>query len=173
MTSTGTVSSTYTVADVSKVVDRFAADFAMLGQSTGCETDAKRITDVVHDIKLMAKRDYIQHVDIVLLNVAGKETRAARYEPSTDAATWTSDRPGNNLWPKTIGGSLSVVVSYKATWHSLSEEARATFHATECRRSWGPTSVNTSYPGMTGRFDRRYASNAYGMERTVFEGAGS
>jgi hypothetical protein len=173
MSSTGTFSSTYSIIDVGKVVDRFAADFAMLGQSTGCETDAGRIADVVYDVKLMAQRDYIEHVDIVLLNVAGKEVRAARYTPSTDASMWSSDRPGNNLWPRTIGGSLTVVVSYSGTWNALSDQAKHAFHTTECRRSWGPTSVDTSYPGMTGRFDRRYSSNAYGMERTVFEGSGS
>jgi hypothetical protein len=170
MSGTGTVSSTYTIADVGKVVDRFAADFAMLGQSTGCATDTKRIADVVHDIKLMAQRGYIEYVDIVLVSIAGKEKRAARYKPSTDAAMWTSDRSGNNLWPKTVGGRLTVVVSYSTKWSALSEVARADFHATECRRPWGPTSVDTNYPGMTSRFDRRYASNAYGMERTVFEG---
>ena len=38
----------------------------------------------------MAKRGYIDRVDIVLLNAAGKEIRAAKYSVSTDAGLWTT-----------------------------------------------------------------------------------
>jgi hypothetical protein len=165
---TGTVSSTYSVIDIGKVVDRFTADFHMLGQSTGLAS-AQRARDVGHDIKLMAQRGYIDRVDIVLLYSVGKEVRAAKYSVSTDAGLWTSDRPGNNLWPGQVGGSLSVVVSYTSAWYALSAEKRKRFHAEECERPWGPSSIDTTYPGLVGRFDRRYASNAYGMERTVYE----
>jgi hypothetical protein len=165
---TGTFSSTYSVIDVGKVVDRFTADFHMLGQSTGLAS-AQRARDVGHDVKLMAQRGYIDRVDIVLLNSAGKEVRAAKYSVSTDAGLWTSDRPGNNLWPRQVSGSLSVVVSYTSTWYALTAEQRKRFHAEECERPWGPSSIDTTYPGLVGRFDRRYASNAYGMERTVYE----
>lgn len=168
---TGTFSSTYSIVDVAKVVDRFTADFHMLGQSTGLAS-AQRARDVGHDVKLMAQRGYIDRVDIVLLNSAGEEVRAAKYTVSTDAGLWSSDRPGNNLWPREAGGSLSVVVSYTSTWYALSAEQRKWFHAEECELSWGPSSIDTTYPGLVGRFDRRYASNAYGMERTVYEEAG-
>jgi hypothetical protein len=171
VSTTGTFSSTYSTVDIGKVVDRFAADFAMLGQSTGCST-AQRAVDVAHDVKLMAQRGYIDRVDIVLLNAAGQQIRAARYTVSTDAGMWTCDRPGNNLWPRQVGGTLSVVVSYTTAWYERSQDARRLFHAQECERPWGPSSIDTTYPGMVGRFDRRYASNAYGLERMLYEGAG-
>jgi hypothetical protein len=165
---TGTFSATHSVVDVAKVVDQFTADFHMLGQSTGLAT-AERARDVGHDIKLMAQRGYIDRVDIVLLDAAGEEIRAAKYTISTDAALWTTDRPGNNLWPSPVGGSLTVVVSYTSTWYALSSEQRRRFHSEQCRRPWGPSSIDTTYPRLRGRFDRRYASNAYGMERTIYE----
>ena len=166
---TGTISSTYSTVDVSKVVDQFTADFHMLGASTGLAS-SPRASDVGNDVKLMAQRGYIDRVDIVLHNAAGKEVRAVQYRISTDAGLWTTDRPGNNLWPREAGGSLTVVVSYTRRWYALSEDSRRLFHANECKRPWGPTSIDTTYPGLVGRFDRRYASNAYGMERTVYEG---
>jgi len=168
---TGTFSSTYSVVDVGKVVDRFTADFHMLGQSTGLAS-VQRARDVGHDVKLMGQRGYIDRVDIVLLNSAGKELRAAKYTVSTDAGLWSSDRPGNNLWPRQVGGSLSVVVSYSSAWYALSAEQRKRFHGEECERPWGPSSIDTTYPGLVGCFDRRYASNAYGMERTVYKESG-
>jgi hypothetical protein len=170
-TGIGTLTSTYSIADVAKVVDRFTADFHMLGQSTGLAS-AQRAREVGHDVKLMAQRGYIDRVDIVLLDAAGDEVRAAKYSISTDAGLWTSDRPGNNLWPPEPGGSLTVVVSYTYTWQELSPEQQSRFHDDECDGVWGPTSIDTTYPRLVGRFDRRYASNAYGMERTVYEEAG-
>lgn len=169
--STGTFTSTYTTVDVGKVVDRFTADFHMIAQSTGLAS-AQRAHDVGHDVKLMAQRGYIDRVDIVLRNAAGKEIRAAKYTVSTDAGFWSSDRPGNNLWPRQVGGGVHVVVSYTPTWYGLPEHVRRRFQTEECERSWGPSDIDTSYPGLTGRFDRRYASNAYGMERTVYEEPG-
>ena len=167
-TGTGTYSSTYSVVDVAKVVDQFTADFHMLAQATGFAS-TERAPDVGHDVKLLAQRGYIDRVDIVLLDAAGDEIRAAKYTISTDAGLWTSDRPGNNLWPRPAGGTLSVVVSYTPVWYALSPDQRRRFHSEECRRPWGPSSIDTTYPRLRGRFDRRYASNAYGMERTVYE----
>lgn len=167
-TGTATVSSTYSTVDVGKVVDQFTADFHMLSASTGLASE-QRVRDVGHDVKLMAQRGYIDRVDIVLLNGTGKQVRAVKYIVSTDAGLWTPDRPGNNLWPRQVTGSLNVVVSYTATWYELSADARQRFHADECHRPWGPSSIDTTYPGLVGRFDRRYASNAYGMERTLYE----
>ncbi|MDA0173391.1 hypothetical protein OJ998_30085 [Solirubrobacter taibaiensis] len=167
--STLTQTSTYTITDVGKVVDRFAADYYMIAQATGL-VGRDHVAAVCHDVKLMAQRRYLDRVDIVLRNSARKEIRAARYAVSTSASGWETDRPGNNLWPRQIGGDLRVVVGHSTDWWALTEQQRATFVQNECDLYWSATDIDTSYPGMAGRFDRRYASNAYGMERTIFEG---
>ena len=69
-TATTTLSSTYSTVDVGKVVDQFTADLHMLGAATDLASP-QRAADVGHDIKLMAKRGYIDRVDIVLLNATG------------------------------------------------------------------------------------------------------
>jgi hypothetical protein len=170
---TGTFSrtSTYTLTDVAKVVDRFAADFHMIAQATGLAS-RDQVLEVAHDVKLMAQREYIDRVDLVLRSVSGREIRAAKYTVSIDAGGWTSDRPGNNLWPSTPGGELHVVVSYTGTWWALSDYHRSAFIDGECFGWWTRSDIDLSYPGMTGRFDRRYASNAYGLEREIYEGVG-
>jgi Bacterial HORMA domain family 1 len=168
--STLTHTYTHTTVDVAKVVDRFTADFHMIAQATGA-AGRQRALGVGHDVKLMAQRGYIDRIDIVLRDAASREVRAVKYVTSTDASLWSSDRPGNNLWPRQVGGSLHVVVGYTATWLALTAEQRRAFHGQECHRPWGPSDIDTKYPGMTGRFDRRYASGGYGMERTIYEGA--
>ncbi|HTC72214.1 MAG TPA: hypothetical protein VK655_04955, partial [Solirubrobacteraceae bacterium] len=57
-------------------------------------------------------------------------------------------------------------------WWALSDYQRAMFCENDCKRPWGPSEIDTSYPGMVGHVDRRYASNAYGLERTVYGGEG-
>jgi hypothetical protein len=167
--STFTVSSTYTVTDVAKVIDRFAADFHMIAQATGL-AGRERVVDVTHDVKLMAQRGYIDCVDVALRNASGEDVRAAKYTVSTNASGWASDRPGGNLWPRQVSGNLHIIVSYTDAWWTLSDYQRAAFIENECRRPWGPSDIDTSYPSMVGRIDRRYASNAYGLKRTVYEG---
>jgi hypothetical protein len=167
--STFSTSSTYTVADVAKVVDKFTADLLMIAQATGAMTvQAARLAAA--DVKLMAQRGYINRVDIVLHNAAGTTVRAAAYRASEDASGWSSDRPGNNLWPRSPNGGLAVVAFFTTTWWALTEAQRQAFLINECGDKWGPSSIDTSYGGMVGRYDRRYASNGYGLERTVYEG---
>ena len=48
-TGTGTYAATFTVADIKKVVDRFAADYAMIGAATGLrarEFVAKQVAEI-------------------------------------------------------------------------------------------------------------------------------
>ena len=166
MSFSATSTSTYTTADVAKVVDRFAADLGMAAQSTGL-MPASEVADFVADVKLLAQRGYIKRVDIVLKDSVRAPVRVAKYEVSTDAAFWSADRPGDMLWPRS-DGSLDVIVKYSGAWSDLGDATKQRVRD-ECRISWTPTSVDTAYPGMISRPGRRYASNAYGLERTDLE----
>jgi hypothetical protein len=168
--STYTQSSTYTITDVGKVVDRFASDFHMIAQATGLSS-RDRVINTAHDVKLMAQRNYIDEINIVLCNSSGGVVRAHKYTVSTDASGWTCDRPGNNLWPRQIGGGLYVVVSFTTTWWVLTGQQRQAFIDDECVLHWSSSNVDTSFPGLTSSVDRRYASNAYGLERRTYGGA--
>ncbi len=157
---TGTYTATYTVVDIRRVVDCFAADYDMIAQATGLASQGL-VTDTVHDVKLLAEMEYLGGVDIVLQDQYGRVVRAAKYTVSTDASLWAAERPGNNLWPRIARGSLVVVVSYTRKWWDLGEERRRRFQREHLR-------IDLSYPGLFGQVDRRYVSNAYGMERTSY-----
>lgn len=164
--STATHTGTYTVADVHRVFDQFAADYDMAAQSTGLMSD-KEVTRVVHDVKAFAENGYIWRVDIVLRDRNGVTIRAQRYVVSTNASLWSVQRPGNSMWPRTPGGILTVVVFYTAEWRPLSAEAEL-FRRLFLWLGWPNTDIDTAYPDLRGQVDRRYASNAYGLERTTF-----
>ncbi len=165
--STFSSTSTYTTTDVGKVIDRFAADLRMVAQATGLMS-REYVARLADDVKLMAQRGYLDRVDVVLTNALGTVLRAAEYRVATDASGWTSDRPGNNLWPRTPGGELSVVIFRTPTWWALTEIQRQSFLNSQCSCSWGPSDIDTSYSGLVGRYDRRYASNGYGVQRTIY-----
>lgn len=164
---TGTSTSTYSVVDVRKVIDCFAADYDMVAQSTSLKTQ-QRVTDTVHDVKLLAERGYLSRVDIVLSDASGGAVRAAKYLVSTSASLWSAQRPGNTLWPRMPDGSLTVVVSYTQKWRELGQAGQQAFQQTYLRIGWSSSSINLAYPSLTGQADRRYASNAYGVERTSY-----
>lgn len=105
----------------------------------------------------------------MLYDAAGDVVRAAKYEVSTDAGLWAAERPGNNLWPRTPGGDLGVVVAYSTAWTSLGSVNQDAFKTSECTLHWTASATDTTYPGLSGAADRRYASNAYGMARTTYQ----
>jgi Bacterial HORMA domain family 1 len=167
MTGTATQTSTYTAADVGKVLDCFAADFDMVAQATGLRTrENARATS--EDVTRMAVHGYLKEVNVYLEDETGRIVRAAKYEVSTDAALWTAQRPGNNLWPRLPGGRLNVYVVWSDAWRRLSEARRQVFRET-LKRPWGTWDLDTSFPTLTRRADRDYASNNYGMRKSVFQ----
>jgi Bacterial HORMA domain family 1 len=166
MSTSGTYTQTHTIVDIRRVVDCFAADYDMIAQATGLETD-RRVTDTIYDVKLLAEKGYIERVDIVLQDANGKEIRAAKYVVST-SATWATERPGNNLWPSISEGNLLVVVSYSQAWQNLGSQAQEAFKQNNLKLTWSAAKVNLAYPALSGQIDRHYASNGYGMERTTY-----
>ena len=110
MSYTETESQTYTIADIGKVIDSFAADLDMNAQSTGL-LSRDTVRRYASDVKTMAQSGYLQEANIVLHNRDGVVIRAAKYEVIMGTVA-AAQRPGNNLWPRTTGGDLSVVVRY-------------------------------------------------------------
>lgn len=161
--STATYTGTYTVADVRRVFDQFTADYDMAAQSTGLASD-DYVTCVAQDVKTLAENGYLARVDIVLRDANGETIRAQRYVVSTNASVWSVDRPGNSMWPRTPGGILTVVVFYRQAISALEKAALRQI----LWLSWTDTDIDTAYPNLRGQIDRRYASNAYGIERTTF-----
>lgn len=167
MSDSESYSESFSAADIIKVADRFGADLSMLAQASDAMS-AATVERVIHDVKLYAKNQYIERISVALLDSDGNVVKARKYVVSTNASLWTAERPGDNMWPKTPTGEMSVVIHYTNSWNSLGAVAEANFRAT-LKESWGPSDLDTNFPGMSGTVARRYASKAYGMERTDFE----
>lgn len=167
MAMTGTHTTSYTTADVGRVLDSFVTDFDGIAQSTGLRT-REDVKEVGGDVKLMASRGYLHEVNLCLLNVGGATIRAAKYTVNTSAGVLTASRPGNYLWPRTPGGSLTVVVSYSDLWKSATQRLKEAF-ARELNRRWTTSGIDTSFPTLRATADRNYVSNGYGLQRSTYQ----
>lgn len=165
---TGTQTRTYTLVDIRRVLADFAADLAMIGQATGLRS-RQSVAETVGDLVEFAGAGYLLAIDVILTDATGREVRAAKYTVSTNAAGWTSQRPGDNLWPRPPGGRLQVIATLSNDWWALDESGQA-----EMRKrlgiagAWHRTTSDTSHRGMTVAVDRRYASNGFGIERAIY-----
>jgi hypothetical protein len=166
MSYTETLTQTYTIADIGRVIDCFAADLDMTSQSTGLLT-RDLVKQYATDVKAMAQGGYLVEANIVLKDSAGNIIRAAKYEVSTDAASLTASRPGNNRWPTTPGGELSIVLQNSQKWRDLTDSQRAAFDKT-LGTSWIPSNTDISFQGLTRYADRNYVSNGWGVMKAVY-----
>ena len=168
MSSTGTQTTTYTKADIRKVVENFAADFSMIAQATGLRS-RENVAGVIFDLNVFAEYGYLEKVSLFLKDKDGNKLRVAVYTISESATGWKSDMPGNNIWPQTPGGSLWVLSTLTGSWWSKVEAEKEAFvkqRGLHC--GWAKTDEDTSLSGLESSAGQKYASNGYGWERTNY-----
>lgn len=159
---------TFTVVDIRKVVDKFAADFSMMALATGLRT-RESVANTVSDLKILAESRYLVDVKLILKDSVGTQIRAAVYSVSEAATGWKSDRPGNNLWPKTPDGCLKVVATLTKEWWTMPETQKSTFiTAKGMHSSWTQTDEDTSFSSLAASTGQTYESNGYGWQRTNY-----
>jgi hypothetical protein len=167
MSLTESLTETYSIADIAKVIDCVAADLDMNAQSTALLTrDEAR--NCAADVKRLAQNGYLTEANIVLTDASGVVKKAAKYEVSTGASTLTAQRPGNNLWPRLPDGGLSVVVRYSQKWLNLTEAQRTAFKQT-LATGLSPSNIDISFPSLTRTADRNYVSNGWGVVKSVYK----
>jgi len=74
--STSSYTYTYSVTDVRKVMSQLHAEFRMAAQSTGLRTAAD-VDEVMADITRFAEEDYLERVQLRLVNSSGKNVKVA------------------------------------------------------------------------------------------------
>jgi len=161
-----TITQTYTVADIGKVIDCIAADLDMNSQSTGL-LSRDTVKSYAADVRLMAQKGYLQEANIVLKNSSGVVIKAAKYEVSTDASTLTAHRPGNNLWPRTPSGELSIVVRFSKKWTEATAAQKEALNQS-LTTSWSTSTTDLFFPTLTRTQDRNYVSSGWGVTKSIF-----
>lgn len=165
MTSTysSTYTSSYTEADVQSVVLNVKADLLMIADSS--KAMSRDLAEkYAHDIQLAAQNDYLNKVDVTLLNQLGSEVKAVTYFFTTGDDAKGSSRPGGVRWPETPSGQIRVVLYTKDAWYNEPEKVSKL----PWKLSWGTMHVDTSHSGLTSSGNRGYSSNGFGANRNDF-----
>jgi HORMA domain-containing protein len=163
---TTTLTQTFNRDDIRRVYASFAADYRIVAEWTELHS-AEYIDQTIAAVKAVAEEQYLKEVHLQLRSSTGAIRQAAAYRVSANAAGWSTDRPGDLYWDSNNGDYLQLIVFYTQKWSDLSQAERDAFRALHMP-GWGPSDFDGSYGSMSGSTDRRYASRAYGMERTRY-----
>lgn len=157
-----TYTSTYTIADVEKVVRSIKADLVMIASSTKAITESKA-REYAHDIELLAKNDYLAKVDVTLMSSFNSELKAIKYVFQTEDASGAA-RPGGVLWPYTPDGRIRIILSYtNKYWNESEKVTKLSFNV-----NWVATTENTNHSSLSASGERGYSSNGYGANRSDY-----
>lgn len=163
---TGTFTDTFNRDDIRRVYASFAADYKIVAEWTGLHSSAI-IDRAIVGIKAIAEEQYLKEVHLQLRSAAGLVRKAAVYRVTTNASLWSADKPGDLYWDHEDGDSLNVIVYYSAKWWELTPAQRDAFSAKHTA-GWGTSDFDGNYGGLISITDKRFASRAYGMERTQY-----
>lgn len=163
---TTTYTQTFNRDDIRRVYASFAADYTIVAEWTGLRSST-HVSKVLGEIKWLAEEQYLKAVHVHLTSSTGRIKEAAVYRVSTDASGWSSDRPGDLYWDSSYGDELNLVVYYSQKWWDLPETEQRALKA-KYLPGWGTSDFDGNYGLMSSSSDRRYASRAYGLERTRY-----
>lgn len=163
---TTTLTQTFNRDDIRRVYASFAADYRIVAEWTKLHS-AAYIAQTIEQVKALAEEQYLNEVHVHLRSSSGAVRQAAVYRISTAASGWSADRPGDLYWESYSGDYLQLIVFYSKKWSDLSQSERDAFRALHMP-GWGPSNFDGNYAGLLSSADRRYASGAYGMERTRY-----
>ncbi len=163
---TTTLTQTFNRDDIRRVYASFAADYRIVAEWTELHSSAF-VHETIKQIKAIAEEQYLREVHLQLKSSSGAIREAAVYRVSTNASGWSSDRPGDLYWDSYDGDRLDLIVYFSDKWWSLSQDERDAFAAVYMP-DWGTSDFDGNYGPMSRSSDRRYASRAYGMDRTRY-----
>jgi len=160
---------TYTVLDVRRAFENCEADLRTIARRTG-KWSMEYVDQVFHDIMVLAEKDYLLSVDIVLLNdVTGKVLRASKFVANTLGSATDSERAGkNNDWTDIADTKLTVILDYTQKWKALTATQRDNVKK-EFQLSWSPSSINNNFPHLTGSNAQLYASKGFELQKTNYK----
>jgi hypothetical protein len=163
---TTTLTHTFNRDDIRRVYASFAADYRIVAEWTGLHSPAF-VAETIEQIKALAEEQYLREVHLQLRWSTRMIREAAVYRVSTRASGWSSDRPGDLYWQSYEGDKLELIVYFSEKWKKVPKAARDAFAAVHMP-NWGTSDFDGNYGTMSISLDRRYASRAYGMERTRY-----
>jgi hypothetical protein len=157
MSYTATATETYSAVDVENVVRNFSTDLRMIAESSATWS-RDLVEKYLADVNIMAKKKYLQFVDVTLLN-QGVEIKAVRYTVNETSGELSASRPGGVLWPRVANATLRMVIGPTSKWNSEPPDQ------SQFKIPWSSTDTDISHLGLKVMDGRNFTSNSYGLQR--------
>lgn len=169
MYGTQTKTSTYTVLDIRKTFEGCEADIRTIARRTG-KWSMEYVDKIFNDILLLAEKEYLHSVDIVLLNNdTDKVVRASKFVVNSLGSSTESERAGkNNDWIDIPNTRLSVILAYTAKWKNLNQTERDSFSRT-LKISWSSSNIDNTFPHLQSSNAQLYASKGYELQKNNYK----
>ncbi len=170
MYNTVTNTNTYTVLDIRKTFEGCEADIRTIARRTS-KWSMDYVDDLFHDIIELAEKEYLNSVDIVLIDSNTEEViKASKFKINSNGTASSSERAGkNNDWSNIPNTRLSVILSYTKKWNDLSESQQNEFqNNNDFKISWTSTSIDNSFPHLESNKKQLYASKGYELQKTIY-----
>jgi Bacterial HORMA domain family 1 len=161
-----TFTDTFNRDDIRRVYASFAADYKIVAEWTELHLPAL-VEQTIAEIKAIAEKQFLKEVHLQLRSSSGVIREAAVYRVTTNASLWSADKPGDLYWDSEDGDALQLIVYFNDRWWGLTQAQRNAFAAIHMV-GWGTSDFDGIYDGLIASTDRRFASRAYGMERTRY-----
>lgn len=169
MYNTTTNTSTYTVVDIRKTFEGCEADIRMIARRTG-KWSMAYVDQIFHDIIKLAEEEYLNSVDITLLDATDNVIRATKYVVNANGTAIASDRAGANDWTDIPNTRLSVILSYTQKWHNLTPEQKVKFQDDNSFEiGWVTSSIDNSFPHLNKSQGQLYASKGFELQKTSYK----
>ncbi|OAV75615.1 hypothetical protein Barb7_00752 [Bacteroidales bacterium Barb7] len=165
-----TITATYTVTDIRKTFEDLEADIRTIARRTG-KWDMSYVDNIFHDILSLAENQYLESVDIVLINDnTGIVVRASKFIVNSNGTTTASERAGqNNEWTNIPNTRLTVIISQTQKWKSLSEENKRKFQSDNFIINWVSSSIDNTFSHLTCSQAQLYASKGYELRKNNYK----
>lgn len=171
MYNTSTQTSTYTILDVRKTFEGCEADIRTIARRTGKWT-MDYVDNIFHDIIKLAEKEYLESVDIVLIDDNSDTViKASKFKVNSNGTALSSDRAGkNNDWNNIPNTHLSVILEYSQKWHNLSSSEKDKFQTdNNFKVNWTSSSIDNTFPHLQSNDKQLYASKGYELQKTVYK----
>lgn len=161
-----TYTDTFNRDDIRRVYASFAADYKIVAEWTELHTPTL-VEQTISEIKALAEEQYLKEVHLQLRASTGVIREGAVYRVATNASLWSADKPGDLYWDSQYRDSLQLIVYFSDKWWGLTQQARDAFTAVHMV-GWAKSDFDGNYGALLASTDKRFASRAYGMERTRY-----
>lgn len=149
---------TYTKTDVRRVFENCMADIRMIALRTQA-IEEREAMEVLADVKIMAEEGCLKKVHVQLRESDESIVKAHVYTSTNGGAT--SERPGQNQWPRLPTGKVAFLVEVELDerWDKAKQKMK---------RKWGPSRRSTDYSNLSETGVRTFSYGGYGLTRVSY-----